>query len=340
MHIYNMKRKILSLVLSILILQGCTENKEAPQAEQNRLDKTTSINAETAVKKAHPLSIEAIRNRTFPKGIITIEQDLGDQGNFSSYIASYKSDGLKVLTLLNIPHGASAENQSPVVIVNHGYIPPANYSTIYSYKRVSDYYADQGFIVLKPDYRGHGNSETNTTNRLSRISYPIDVLNLLYALESIDSIDMDNIFLYGHSMGGGITLTILESTDFINAATLWAPVSEDFPESILYFVRKRSETIAEQYLADWKKAGFSEDDFPTLSQRNYLEYITTPILLQHGTDDESVPYFWSTDLEAAFKKAGTKYTFLTYQDEDHNFSRGRFMEVLRKDVEFFKQHMK
>ena len=100
--------------------------------------------------------------------------------------------------------------------------------------------------------------------------------------------DIDNIFAYGHSMGAGIILTVLEVSDKIRAATLWAAVSNEYPENTLYFRRKRS-VEANELLKQIKKI-FKEEDFPKLSPNNYLNYIKVPVLIQHGKKDESVPY--------------------------------------------------
>jgi predicted acyl esterase len=46
-----------------------------------------------------------------------------------------------------------------VNIFKHGYIPPEQYRTTERYGTYVDSFAHNGHIVLKPDYRGRGNSE-------------------------------------------------------------------------------------------------------------------------------------------------------------------------------------
>ncbi|MCG8571777.1 MAG: prolyl oligopeptidase family serine peptidase, partial [Spirochaetes bacterium] len=108
-----------------------------------------------------------------------------------------------------------------------------------------------------------------------------------------------------------------------------------FPESTLYFVRKRSTTIAANMLKDIENE-YTNQDYSAFSAIEHLKYINIPIILHHGTEDDSVPYQWSLDLMAAMKKAGIKYTFHSYQD-DHNFAKGYFYTVLARDVAFFKK---
>ena len=298
------------------------------------------INTEAVEVKEelHPLMIETLRARRYESQTIKIEKYLGDKGKYKNYLVSYYSDELKLFALLSIPDD-STRVKFPVVIVNHGYIPPSKYSTENSYKLVSGYFASNGFLVLKPDYRGHDKSEGNYDSVLTRLSYPVDVLNLLVSISSIKEADADNIFVYGHSMGGGITLTLLEVSDKIKAATLWAAVSNGYPENTLYFTRKRSTDEGAELFSRIKEV-FEEKDFPKLSPNKYLQYIKAPVLIQHGMQDESVPYQWSLDLVEKFKEFGINYKFYSYENEDHNFSKKYFYTVLQRDVDFFKSYIK
>ena len=133
--------------LFILFLTGCFDKKPAT--------------AKNFSPKNHPLFIESLRNRTFAQQDIVIEKKVKVTKKYTSYIAYYYSDGLKLYTLINIPKSSDKNKKFPVVIVNHGYIPPEKYSTTNSYKYISSYFANNGFIVLKPDYRGMINLRQN-----------------------------------------------------------------------------------------------------------------------------------------------------------------------------------
>jgi len=282
------------------------------------------------------LFIENLKKFKFKNNTLTIERKVREYKEFTSYVAYYYSENLKLYTLIDIPNGN--KNKYPVVVVNHGHIPPDKYSTINSYSLVTTYFSQNGFLVLKPDYRGHDRSEKDADSELNVLSYPVDVLNLLYALPSLEKADMDNIFIYGHSMGGPISLAVLEAYPNIRCATLWAPVSVAFPESTLYFIRKRNKELSNE-LSDKINKTLNKNDFDKLSPVNYLNLIKVPILLQHGILDESVPYAWSENLIENFKENNITYQFYSYED-DHNFSRKYFYTALKRDVDFFKSHLK
>jgi hypothetical protein len=81
-----------------------------------------------------PFSIKALQERQYDGGEIKVEQELGDRSGFKSYIVSYKSDGLKLRSLLNVPTSPKPAGGYPALILNHGYIPPRQYDTITSYR--------------------------------------------------------------------------------------------------------------------------------------------------------------------------------------------------------------
>ena len=155
------------------------------------------------------MSIPSLAHRDYEKGEIRIEKKAEANKSFTSYIASYSSDGLKTYTLLNIPNTPKPANGFPVVIVNHGYINPAGYDTVSSYKSIADYFSQKGYLVLKPDYRGNSKSEIDN-KALMRFAYPIDVMNLISSIPSIKEANSNSVYLWGHSMGAEVTLKVIE----------------------------------------------------------------------------------------------------------------------------------
>ena len=169
------------------------------------------------------------------------------------------------------------------------------------------------------------------------IDYSIDVLNVLADLNKIPGADTDNIFLYGHSMGGEISLRILTIDTTIKGATLWAAVTRDFPENTLYFVGRRDAEAAENLRIQIETA-FSKEHYPSLTPNSYLDSISVPMLIHHGTADESVPFEWSIPFRSKLDAAGVNYRFFEYPGEDHNIS-SSFYRVMDADMDFFRSLM-
>ncbi len=95
-----------------------------------------------------PLEIDAMRARQYPGSDIVIEQVLDPGVNYSRYYVSYLSDGLKIYALMTVPNGQKPATGWPVIIFNHGYIPPAVYRTTQRYIAYVDQIASSGYIVF------------------------------------------------------------------------------------------------------------------------------------------------------------------------------------------------
>ncbi|MBN1522879.1 MAG: alpha/beta fold hydrolase [Spirochaetales bacterium] len=295
-------------------------------------------NKEMTSPELHPLMIEALRSRSFPAQELAVVKNPGDKGLYQSFVVSYFADGLSVRALLNIPKYNMPPKGFPVVIVCHGHYDLKKYTTEKTYPAISSYFAEHGFIMLKPDYRGHGESQASEDPYLDRVAYPVDVLTLLAAVPTIKEADTENIFLWGHSMGGTVALTVLEVRPEIKAASLWGAVSVPFPESLMYFARKHSAQTAEERLR-LICSYIKEKDFSKISPADHLYKITAPILIQHGTADELVPYEWSVTLNAKLAALGKVHEFVTWQNANHNLS-GLQIKALDHDVVFFRKYLK
>ncbi|MBI2051436.1 alpha/beta fold hydrolase [Candidatus Roizmanbacteria bacterium] len=320
-----MVKKVLLLGIAVIVLLGIVY-----------LLQDTNTSKEV---KMNPYSILALQRREFKTGKITVEETLGDSETHTSSIVSYPSDSLKIYALMNIPNSTRPQNGFPVVIINHGYINPSLYSTRESYRRNADFYAAGGYLVLKPDYRAHGKSEGERSRVLNRINYTVDVLNLIAAIPSIPQADPQKVLLWGHSMGGEISLRVLEITDRVKGATLWAPATTTFPESFLYFIRKNRPDELDEIEKELYRI-FNKEDFQLLSSTENLKFIQSPLIIHHGKADESVPYSWSVELDKKLSKSNIRHTFYTYEGEDHNFGGGSMDEILMRDLAFFREALK
>ena len=320
-------------LLCILLLGGCSRQKEGEQTNLQASEELEVAENE-ASEEFNPLSIEGLRKRVYPALEIELKNTITAEEGLESWEFSYDSDGYTIYGLLEKPVGTPPPKGWPVIIVAHGYIPPDTYSTSENYRSVTQYYAKGGFLVLKPDYRGHGRSGGNSGGPPASIEYSIDVLNLIGQIGSIPDADTDSVFLYGHSMGGEIGLRVLTVNKTLRGATLWASVTKPFPESRMYFMQKRNPQEAEEFQKSIE-AVFTPDEYATLNPNGYFDSIGIPILIHHGTQDESVPFEWSVNFREELDKAQVEYTFYQYSGENHNISES-FFEVLDKDMEFFR----
>lgn len=286
----------------------------------------------------NPYTLTSLKNRSYSSQIVT-EQTVRQTSGFTSYIVSFDSDGLKEYALMNVPRGQVPSGGWPVVVLNHGYIDPEIYSTRNSYINTSAYFANAGFLVIKPDYRGHDQSEGEAGSLVSRISYAIDVLNLLSAVKNLPSANPDRIYMYGHSMGGDVTLRVIEVCPAcVKAASLWAPAVRDWPESFLYFSRRntndpRRKERMERFQQELAEL-FTPADYPAVSALDNINLVQIPVNIHHGTADQSVPYEWGQTIAARFEAQQKTFKFYSYPGDTHDIP-ANWSTALNRDIALF-----
>ncbi|MGL4651187.1 MAG: alpha/beta fold hydrolase, partial [Caldilineaceae bacterium] len=173
---------------------------------------------------AEELTISWLAEQETPGSDIVIEEVLGPGGNYSRYLASYFSEGLKINAYMTVPTGEAPATGWPVVVFNHGYIPPEIYLPTERYIAYQDAFARNGYIVFRPDYRGHGFSEGTARGGYGYPDYTLDVLNALASVQRYADADPNRIGFWGHSMGGFVTLRAMVVRPEIKAGVIWAGV--------------------------------------------------------------------------------------------------------------------
>ena len=206
-----------------------------PQPTASRTPTATPTDIPTVTPTAtatppDPLSVPYMREQAYPGSDIVIEQKLQPGANYQRYRASYLSEGLKQYALLTVPNGTPPATGWPAIVFNHGYIPPAQYRTTERYVAYVDGFARNGYVVIRPDYRGHDKSEGNASGGYGSPDYTIDVLNALSSVKRYAGVDPERIGMWGHSMGGHITLRSMVTTKDIKAGVIWAGVVASYPD--------------------------------------------------------------------------------------------------------------
>ena len=299
----------------------------------------------------HPLAIAALRQGAYPGSEIVIEEELTPGVNYDRYLTSYRSEGLKIYALLTAPRGEMPDDGWPVIVFNHGYIPPEQYRTTERYVAYVDGFARNGYIVFRPDYRGHGFSEGEARGAYGAPDYTIDVLNAVAALKRYPQADPARIGMWGHSMGGSIALQVMVATDDVRAGVIWAGMVGTYPEILTWFERRFSDrptptpdpdgggegvwSLVEAYGRPEENPEF----WDAISATSYLADLSGPIQLHHGTADSSVPFEWSEALIARLEAAGIEAEFYAYENDNHNLS-NYFGTAMARSVEFFDAYLK
>lgn len=294
-----------------------------------------------------PLSIMALRARAYPGSDISIAQRLAPGANYQRYVVSYQSDGLKIYALMTVPNGVKPPTGWPVILFNHGYISPEQYRTTERYVAYQDALARAGYITLKSDYRGNGNSEGTPSGHFAP-GYTIDVLNGMGSLKRYPDADPNRIGMWGHSLGGEIVLRAMVISKDIKAGVIWAgtvaPASEQLGmwgggsgsgPSSPHAVPRGPNDLTQQYGTPEQNPEF----WASLSPTSYLANLSGPVQLHHGTADEEVPLRFSQTLYDEINKVGKTAEFYTYSGSNHNISQG-FELAMQRTIAFFDKYVK
>lgn len=297
--------------------------------------------------KLYPASIEALQHRDFEGGNIAVTKTIKTTKNYKSVLFSYPSDGLTIYARADIPTSTSSAQTFPVVIVNRGFIPASSFQQDTAYNNISQMFAEHGFLAIMPDYRNNGQSDKEKV-LMPILAYPIDVLNLLSSLPTLPQANPNEVFLWGHSVGGQVTLSTLAAfdrnrtmnTDHILAASIWAPVIDPylgyFRFSEIFGYAKAPYHSVEKSFGNFSKNPLL---WESISPLFYVEDITTPLHIVHGVSDTILPYQWSIELYNDLKTYHNNATLSLYTNVDHNFT-NTWRTIELGDITYFRSFLK
>lgn len=320
----------------------------------------------------YPYTIAGLREREFTGGEISLDVRIGLTDEFSTYLISYPSDGLRITGVLNIPAG---EGTFPVVIMNHGFYPRSDYSSGDGSQRAAEYLAQRGFITISSDYRTWGGSDFGVS--FFHTGLVTDVMNLLASLDSIPQADTTRIGMWGHSMGGGITTKILtiqggrvalsdsegriETT--IKAAVLYAPNSADDADLIarwgygcigdiaageLLDTCNSADVIPDslpaEMIAAYVESAQSPEKMREIAPYYHLDSVHVPVQIHIGSADGdyigSTPPEWAYKLNQGLLDAGADVEMFVYDGQRHSFTGDAWILFMDRAVAFFNENLK
>jgi dipeptidyl aminopeptidase/acylaminoacyl peptidase len=299
----------------------------------------------------HPLMIEMMRQQPYPGSAITFEEILPSTIAYDRFIVSYLSEGNKIYAYMTIPRGERPPSGWPVVVFNHGFIPPNQYKTTERYIAYQDGFASHGYIVFRSDYRGHGSSEGQAVGGYASPAYTVDVLNALASIKRYPDADPNRIGMWGHSMGGQITLRAMVVSKDIRAGVIWGGVVGSYPDLIEHWWSPRDGMTATPNPTStrgrWRRDlsevyGLPADNpgfWAAISPNSYLSDLSGPVQLHHSTTDESVPFVLSELLYAEILAVGVPVEFYVYEGDDHDITYN-FVTAMQRSVDFFDTYVK
>ena len=270
---------------------------------------------------------------------------------YTSYDVTYRSrsttgpkqGGLESYTIsgvLNVPTG---RGPFPAVVLAHGYIDPAFYVRGQGMTRERGYLATRGYIALHVDYRTHAESDDdpNSQTRM-RLGYSADVINAVKALRrsQVVPVDDDRMALFGRSMGGGVILkALVAEPGLVQAAAPWASVSSLEAQNYRQFMADdpADADVRNELIRRHGTPAQNPQFWRQNSSRPYFDQITEPVLMVHGTFDDTCPPPWARATQRALVAAGVN-SQLEWYDDGHAFG-PQFNAAMNRTVQFFNRQL-
>jgi len=268
--------------------------------------------AEVATKPLQKYSLANLSQMEFVPSPITIKEEIEKGDGFVEYLLTFSTMGRTMSGHLILPtafalHPDQTDPPNKIIILIRGWADQTTYTTGSGTKPVARELAKQGYATLAPDFFGYGQSDPEPTNEWeTRFVKPVNVIELYKSVQSFGVKDgrldlpehlqitlpaTNKIGFWGHSNGGQVALTVLETLSQPIPTVLWAPVTAPFPYSILYFGNDLEDEGQQQraWIAIFEKT-YNALDF---SLTQHLNQLTGPIQLHQGSADTDAPQTWN-----------------------------------------------
>ncbi|MBL4670040.1 MAG: alpha/beta hydrolase [Flavobacteriales bacterium] len=256
-----------------------------------------------------------------------------------------------------IPNGI----KKPIIVFAHGF---KGFKDWGHFNKVMEFFIENGFAFVKfnfshnggtidqpidfPDLEAFGNN--NFTKELNDLRCVIDWVVGNNEIPTRE-IDTEQIYLIGHSRGGGVAILAANEDKRIKKLVTWAAVSDLVnrydaevmehwkKEGVLYIANGRTKQQMPLYYQLAEDTIKNKDRFNIEKAASKL---TVPHLIVHGTSDEVVPVAeakninqWNKHSEITILSGGD-HTFGTTHPYVEKTLKGDVAIVLDKTLEFIK----
>ena len=172
------------------------------------------------------------------------------------------------------------------------------------------------------------------------MGYAEDVINAGLAVRNstLPFIDNNKVALLGRSMGGGVAFQALTIRPGVyDAAITYAATSSNTADNFNKWQRYDS-ALGKKIIAKYGSPEKEPEFWRSMSARNYFSRVTEPILMIHGTNDDSCDISWARATDAALTRAGKDATLVEYKGAGHYFY-GPWNDSITRVDKFLAKHL-
>ena len=304
---------LLVVALAATACSGGASSASRPAATSRPAASTPAppMTAPSPTPKLPPYYIESLRARPYPGGKLEIGDQMGRGDGYTKYHMTWPSGGQVMTGTISLPDGPGP---FPVVVVNHGFIPPERYWIGQDSGIFGDPMAAHGFISVAPNWPGYAGSGPAPNDIPSLVGEVVTALDLVSSLSTLPQADMGRVAFVGHSNGGGISQIAMVVDPRIKAVVLHGPISSDMSDNARKWWVQRPDGVQGIGAPDANPEGYRH-----LSPRNYFETGQPPVLIIQGTSDHTIPAEWTNATYAALQQQGVESKLMLVPGADHDF---------------------
>ncbi|HWY68262.1 MAG TPA: S9 family peptidase [Terriglobales bacterium] len=242
----------------------------------------------------------------------------------------------QISALVYVPHNAPRDQTHPAIVYVHG--GPTS-QTVNSFNRIVQYLANQGYLLIAPNYRGSTGygKEFMDANRFDMGGGDLqDVLAAADWVKQTGYVDPKKMVIMGGSYGGYMSMMALtKSPETWAAGVPIVPFVNWFTE-----VQNEDPLLREYDLATMgdpvKNKALWEDRSPI----NFVDRVKAPVLLLAGGNDPRCPKSEAQQVADVIKKRGGIVEFKVYENEGHGFARvENQIDAYTRVAEFLKKYV-
>lgn len=251
---------------------------------------------------------------------------------------TFKNKGQQLVGILHVPDRLKHEGKAPGVIMFHGFTG----NKIEAHRlfvHVARALCDSGFVVLRFDFRGSGDSD----GKFDDMTIPGEVSDAERALDFLMEqrwVDKEKIGVIGLSMGGRVAAVIASKDKRVKFVILYSASLGPLREGFLSYIGEEglgrlNSGRAIKVENGWylKKPFFETVDDPV--PLDVMDKIKVPVLLVHSDTDQVVSIEDSVKGYEIVKKLNDKNDLYVVKGGDHTFSeRKHSREVIKKTLEW------
>ena len=241
-----------------------------------------------------------------------------------------------ISALVYVPYNLPRQALSPAIVYVHGG-PTAQ--TVNSFSRIIQYMANQGYIVIAPNYRGSTGygKEFQQANLFDMGGGDLqDVLAAADWIKQTGYVDPKKLILMGGSYGGYMTMMgVTKAPEVWAAGVPIVPFVNWFTE-----IENEDPVLQQSDLATMGDPVKNKALFEDRSPINFIDRVKAPLLLLAGGHDPRCPKTESQQVVDAIKKRGGVVEYKVYENEGHGFAKvENQIDAYKRVAEFLKAHV-